>query len=103
MSIIKRATREASVFVCSKGFLADNRLTWEAKGLLCFLLSREGMETSIDDMRRHGTAGRYKITAALDLLEKHGYFQKVSTRDENGCFTGMTYMVCAEGGQSHAN
>ena len=93
MSVIKRGKPRLDVFVCGKGFLADKRLTWEAKGLLCFLLSRDGMETSIDDMLRHGTAGRYKITKSLDLLEKYGYFYRIRTRDKNGRFTEINYVV----------
>lgn len=67
--------------------LNDSRLSWEARGLLAYLLSKpDNWRVSRDALASQGPAGRDKIGRILKELKEIGYLQIDQRRDENGQF-----------------
>lgn len=65
--------------------LADGRLSFKARGVLAFLLSRPpGWKTSADRLAQSGVDGERAIKSALKELEATGYLQRTRTHDGAG-------------------
>lgn len=57
--------------------LADGRLSFKARGILAFLLSRPpGWKTSAERLARSGTDGERAVKSGLKELEAHGYLKR---------------------------
>ena len=69
--------------ILDKTFLEDDGLTWKAKGILTYLLSRpDGWEVRVSDLVKHSQDGKTAVYSALKELKEAGYYQKVPVRDE---------------------
>lgn len=65
--------------------LSDGRLSFKARGLLAYLLSRPvGWETSTDRLASQGVDGRDAIRTAMWELERFGYVIRSQSRDKAG-------------------
>jgi len=91
---IIRAPRRERFTIINKRILEDERLSWAAKGLLCFLLSlpdnwklRVSHLVKIGDLKRDGI---YKL---LQELRNTGYVVYRQSRGDQGRFRGGTYIV----------
>ncbi len=63
----------------------DNRLSWEARGVLVFLLSRpEGWELGVEFLREQGQGGRDVLRRILRELETYGFVERRKQRDKEG-------------------
>jgi hypothetical protein len=61
--------------------LNDARLTWKAKGVLCYLLSKpEGWQVNVWDIIKHGADGEAALRAAMRELREHHYAQLQNMR-----------------------
>lgn len=70
-----------------KGFIEDARLSYKAKGILSYLLSKpDNWTVIVKDLMNHSTDGSKSIYAGLNELKKYGYFKKVPVRDESNRF-----------------
>jgi hypothetical protein len=68
-------------------------MTLKAKGLYAFLMSKpDYWQISIAGLTVQLAEGREAIMQALRELEKHGYYKKVRTRNENGTFSYEDYL-----------
>lgn len=68
-----------------KRFFEDERLSWKAKGLLGYLLSRpDNWKVKIYDLINRSTDGRDSVYSGLKELEKFGYLENSPIRDEKG-------------------
>lgn len=57
--------------------LADGRLSFKARGILAFLLSRPpGWHTSAERLAKSGIDGERAVKSGLKELEEHGYLQR---------------------------
>jgi len=66
-------------------FLSDDHLSWEAKGLLVYLLSMPNdWSFHPKEIRTHGPAGRDKFSRMLRELECAGYIRRSKWRDASG-------------------
>lgn len=85
MSIIRIKKRENPYVQIDKAAIEDNRLSWKARGILAYLLSKpDNWSVHVFDIVNHGPDGRDAITAAMRELEKYGYAKLVTTRNERG-------------------
>ena len=78
---IIRAPRssEHPYFVCRRACAQDDRLTWEARGVLWYVLSKpDDWEIQETDLSQH--CGRDKVRKILKELEKYGYLTREHTR-----------------------
>jgi hypothetical protein len=72
----------------------DTRLSWAARGLLGYLLSRpEDWKVLVKDLQRRGDLGRDGIYKLLKELRTTGYLRFEQARDSQGRIRGGTYYV----------
>ena len=75
----------------------DNlNLSWRAKGLYSFLLSKatiEGWRFSKSRLIKQAKEGRDALTVAIDELRKAGYLEMVPRREEGGTFSGYDWIL----------
>jgi hypothetical protein len=74
--------------------LEDDDLSWKAKGLLTFLLSRpDDWEFSIKHLSGVGPDGMSSTRTAMHQLMEAGYVDRNRTRGEDGQYGGWVYHV----------
>lgn len=77
-----------------KTCLEDTRLSWKAKGLLAYLLSRpDDWEVRVKDLINRSRDGRDSVYAGLSELEKAGYLERTVIRDDKGRIVKWVSMV----------
>jgi hypothetical protein len=91
---IHRAPRRHQWLVIDKRTVEDVRLTWAARGLLAYLLSRpDDWEVLVKDLIKRGNLKRDGIYTLLRELRAVGYVRYDPTRDARGRLRGGTYVV----------
>ena len=72
--------------------LEDTRLSWRAKGLLCYMLSRpDNWKINKTDIYKRATEGRDAMQAALVELKELDYLHVYRNVLENGQFSGWIW------------
>lgn len=94
MSII-RTRKHAQYVAIEHSVLSDLSLSWEAKGLHCYLLSRpDHWRVSVEHLARKGRgAGRDKLYRIIDELIERGYAERTQRRMPSGRVNGYEYIV----------
>jgi DNA-binding MarR family transcriptional regulator len=94
MAIIRRHNPATKFAQISNEALEDARLSYRARGVLAYLLSRPAdWRTSAEVLAKQGREGRDAIRAALTELEKVGYLVRVRSQDpETGRWSTDTYV-----------
>lgn len=93
MSIIRVSKRENPFVMIDKTMLSDNRLSWKAKGILTYLLSKPNdWEVRVTDIIKQSKDGRDAVYSGIKELEQYGYIKREQIRD-NGTFKGLRYVV----------
>ena len=91
---IIRAPRRHRFVILDQQAVEDTRLSWAARGLLAYLLSRpDDWRVLINDLRKRGDLERDGIYKLLRELRDTGYVQFLRYRDEQGRIRGGTYLV----------
>lgn len=91
---IIRARRRHRFLIIDQRAIEDDRLSWAARGLLGYLLSRpDDWRVLVNDLRKRGDLGRDGIYRLLRELRDAGYMRFVNTRDKHGRIRGGTYIV----------
>lgn len=95
MSIIRIQKRDNPFVQIDKRPLEESRLSWRAKGILAYLLSKpDGWEVRSEDVLNHGTEGRDAVRAAFQELKAFGYAELVTHSDEkSGKMTGKSWVI----------
>jgi hypothetical protein len=80
-ALIVRGPRPSDNFAqIHNAALADGRLSFKARGILAFLLSRPpGWKTSAEKLAKSGIDGERAVKSGLKELEAHGYLQRSRT------------------------
>lgn len=77
--------RENPYVMIDKNIFTDTRLSWKAKGLLGYFLSRpDNWTIRIDDLVKQSKDGRDSVYSGLRELKKCGYIVQVAYRLKNG-------------------
>jgi hypothetical protein len=85
--------REHPYVILNKDFLENDALSWKAKGLLAYLLSRpDDWTVIVRDLIRRSKDGRDSVYAALKELTVAGYLEMELERD-GGKFARRRYVV----------
>lgn len=93
-TIIRTSKRENPYVMIDKYGLNDERLSWKAKGLLAYLLSKpDDWQVYESDLIKRAADGRDSVRTGLRELEKFGYLSRRQIRGENGSFGHMEYIV----------
>jgi hypothetical protein len=91
---IVRAGRRHRFVIIDQRAIEDTRLSWAARGLLGYLLSRpDDWKVLVKDLRKRGDLGRDGIYRLLRELRDAGYMRFVRARDQHGRIRGGTYFV----------
>ena len=91
---IIRAPRRQRFVVMDQRAVEDDRLSWAARGLLCYLLSRpDDWKVLVNDLRKRGNLGRDGIYRLLRELRTIGYARFLRMRDKNGRIRGGIYII----------
>lgn len=90
-----RVYKESGNFVMvHKDFIHDSNLSWKAKGILLYLLSRpDDWQIYETELEKHSSDGLSGIKSGIKELEEIGYIQRNRKRDENGRLNGYEYLV----------
>ncbi len=94
MPILKNDSRDRFT-VISNSVLEDGRLSWDARGILCYLLSKPtGWQVRIAELQKAGNCGRDKIQRIMRELRAAGYVTDYYGRDPvTGKVCGQTIVV----------
>lgn len=85
--MIIRVAKRRSYSAISNVPINDTRLSWEARGVLCFLLSKpDNWRVHREGLLNYGPAGKEKIARVLGELSEAGYLIRRQMRDEGGHF-----------------
>ena len=102
MSIVRRGTPlERNFYILDKAISEDSRLSFEARGLLIFLLGKpDSWEVSIQHLVNESPAGKDKVARMLKELRNVGYVTCEKYRNGNGRLAGYIYTVFESSGHS---
>lgn len=91
---IIRAPRRHRFVIIDQRAIEDARLSWAARGLLGYLLSRpDDWTVRVNDLRKRGDLGRDGIYQLLKELREAGYVRFIRRRDRQGRMQGGIYLV----------
>lgn len=80
--------------IVDKGFVNNPELSWKAKGILLYLLSKpDNWQVYGQDIVKHSTEGRDAVASGIAELIKHGHIKREVKRDEQGRLDGYNYDV----------
>src|SRR5699024_7573222 len=92
-SIFKIQKENNYVSIDNKVF-TDESLSWKAKGILGYLLSRpDDWQVIIQDVVNQSVDGRDSVMTGLNELEEKKYIHKHRRRNAKGHFIGWVYYV----------
>lgn len=93
-TIIRTRKSENPFVMVDKYGVNDDRLSWKAKGILVYLLSKpDDWVVRVADLIKRAKDGRDSVRSGLRELEDNGYLEKYQHRDENGTFGEVEYIV----------
>lgn len=93
MAIVRTHKRENPFVQIDKTMLSDRSISYKAKGILAYLLSKPNdWITYISDLEKRSSDGRDSIRTGLKELEDNGYIERKRVR-EKGQFKGWEYIV----------
>jgi len=85
---IVRAPKLEKYFKVLNAVFGDERLSWEARGLLGYLLSKpDDWQVRLHDLLRRGPAGQDKLRRMLRELESTGHLRRERFRRIDGTFS----------------
>ena len=94
MGIIKNQGQRNKFAIIPNETLADDRLSWKAKGLLAYLLSLPyDWEVYTSEVAKHATDGVDSLTSGLKELMDLNYIKRTKIRGKNGKYEGWEYCV----------
>lgn len=83
--VIRVQKRPNNFVMMDKGFLEDERISYKAKGILAYLLSKpDNWKVIVGNLVNYSTDGKASVYAGLKELKECGYYEKVPIRDETG-------------------
>ena len=78
----------------NKHFLHDDNLSWKAKGILAYLLSKpDDWQIYEAEIIKHSKDGRESVRSGIKELINNGYIKRTAIRGEKGRFCGYNYDV----------
>lgn len=84
---IIRVVKKTNFVRISNAAVRDQNLSWEARGVLSYLLSKpDDWCVALPDLIKQGNAGRDKIRKIIKELEAMGYIRRQRLRHDNGQF-----------------
>ena len=92
--IVRTAKKQNRFSVVDNTGFNDPRLSYKAKGLLGYFLTKpDNWEVHTEDLRKHGTDGKDSIQAGMRELSNYGYAKLESVRGEGGKIVGKQWVI----------
>lgn len=90
-----RVFKESGNFVTvHKEFITDDSLSWKAKGILLYLLSRpDDWQVYEIELQKHALDGRDSVRSGMKELQDAGYIHRQRIRDKKGQYKEYEYQV----------
>ena len=89
--IIRAARPHQNYTVVHNELIEDQRLTWRARGILVFLLSKpDHWRTTAAYLASQSPEGIYAVRAALQQLELVGYIRRIKKQNSRGQWSTYT-------------
>lgn len=90
-----RVYKESGNFITvHKSFIHDDNLSWKAKGILLYLLSRpDDWRIYETELNKHSSDGRDSLRTGIKELEDAGYIHRTRRRNEKGQLREYEYQV----------
>lgn len=83
--VIRVQKRPNNFVMMDKSFLEDTKLSYKAKGILAYLLSKpDNWKVIVGNLVNYSTDGKASVYAGLKELKECGYYEKVPVRNEQG-------------------
>lgn len=83
--VIRVRKRPSNFVIMDKSFLEDVRLSYKAKGILAYLLSKpDNWKVIVGNLINYSTDGKASVYAGLKELKECGYYEKKPIRNEQG-------------------
>lgn len=83
--VIRVQKRPNNFVMMDKSFLEDTRLSYKAKGILAYLLSKpDNWKVIVGNLVNYSTDGKASVYAGLKELKECGYYEKIPIRNEQG-------------------
>ena len=94
-SIIRVQKGQENPYVMiDKRIFIDAGLSWKAKGILGYLLSKpDDWTIMVVDLIKQSTDGRDSVYSGLKELAACGYVKRMDLRDNRGRLSGCEYLV----------
>ena len=84
---VHRLSHDTAFVIITNQTAQDRRLTWQARGLLAFMLSMPNKwQFNLTVLAKMSPGGRATTRTALEALEKYGYVHWDKPRSEDGKF-----------------
>jgi len=91
---IVRVQKNSNYSVISNVHLQDESLSWKAKGILSYLLSKpDNWQVYVAHLKNQSTDGRDATASGIRELIDAGYITRDYSRNEAGQITGRDYVV----------
>jgi hypothetical protein len=89
--IIRSARPHLNYTVVHNELIEDKRITWKARGLLIFLLSKpDHSRTTIAHLCSESPDGPHAVRTGLKELELHGYIKRIKKQNPSGQWSTAT-------------
>lgn len=83
--VIRVQKRPNNFVMMDRAFLENEHLSWKAKGILAYLLSKpDNWKVIAGDLIHHATDGKGSVYKGLAELKAEGYYRKTPVRNEKG-------------------
>lgn len=93
MSVIRTQRKERFTSICNE-LLSDTTISFKAKGLLCYLISRPpNWNANVNHLSNNFKEGKDAIYAILNELIVAGYVVRIRMTDGNGRYSSVEYHV----------
>lgn len=99
MAIVRGTKPTSNFYILDKSISEDERLSWDERGLLVYLLGKpETWKVSVSHLIKQTkssskSVGKARIYAMLSSLESAGYVSRQEVRDDSGKYCGIDYVV----------
>lgn len=94
MSVIRTKKQENPFVQIDKVFLSNEKMSFKAKGILAYILSKpDGWTIRMTDLVKRSSEGKAAVASGIDELMLHGYIFKYQERAEGGKFGDWVYEV----------
>ncbi len=91
MSAIVRVKKKAGFTTVSNAAISDPNLSWEAAGLLAYLLTKpDNWEVRNSALESYRAAGRHKMNRMLAELKTAGYLRRYRSQEDDGRFSWVS-------------